>query len=133
VAGAAQVTIGERERIALRVAQAAWLGLIVWCVVWEAWLAPLRPGGSWLVLKILPLLFTLRGVLRGEPDALQWSLLIVLLYLAEATVRLFEPAPVRWMAGVELALVLGFFVAASVFLRPYKRAAKARRASEAGP
>lgn len=125
--------IGAREQIALRVAQAAWIGLIVWCLAWEAWLAPLRPGGSWLVLKLVPLLFTLRGVLRGEPDALQWSLLIVLLYLAEATVRLFEPAPVRWMAIVELALVLAFFVAAIVFLRPYKRASKARRARESAP
>ena len=119
--------------MALRVAQVAWIGLIVWCLAWEAWLAPLRPGGSWLVLKLVPLLFTLRGVLRGEPDALQWSLLIVLLYLAEATVRLFEPAPVRWMAFTELALVLAFFVAAIVFLRPYKRAARARRARESAP
>lgn len=126
------VQVGAREQIALRVAQAAWVGLIVWCLAWEAWLAPLRPGGSWLVLKFVPLLFTLRGVLRGEPDALQWSLLIVLLYLAEATVRLFEPAPVRWMAIIELALVLAFFVAAIVFLRPYKRAARARRARESG-
>lgn len=128
-----RVQVGAREQVALRVAQAAWIGLIVWCLAWEAWLAPLRPGGSWLVLKLVPLLLTLRGVLRGEPDALQWSLLIVLLYLAEATVRLFEPAPVRWMATVELALVLAFFVAAIVFLRPYKRAAKARRARESAP
>lgn len=127
------VQVGAREHLALRVAQAAWIGLIVWCLAWEAWLAPLRPGGSWLVLKLVPLLFTLRGVLRGEPDSLQWSLLIVLLYLAEATVRLFEPAPVRWMAVVELALVLAFFVAAIVFLRPYKRAAKARRTRESAP
>ena len=127
------VQVGAREQIALRVAQAAWVGLIVWCLAWEAWLAPLRPGGSWLVLKLVPLLFTLRGVLRGEPDSLQWSLLIVLLYLAEATVQLFEPAPVRWMAVVELALVLAFFVAAIVFLRPYKRAAKARRTRESAP
>ena len=127
------VQVGAREHLALRVAQAAWIGLIVWCLAWEAWLAPLRPGGSWLVLKLVPLLFTLRGVLRGEPDSLQWSLLIVLLYLAEATVRLFEPAPVRWMAIIELALVLAFFVAAIVFLRPYKRAAKARRTRESAP
>jgi uncharacterized membrane protein len=130
---AAEVQLGPRERHALRVAQAAWVGLILWCLAWEWLLAPLRPGGSWLVLKLLPLVFTLRGVLRGEPDALQWSLLIVLLYLAEATVRLFEPAPVRWMAAVELALVLVFFVAAIVFLRPFKRASQARRAREAGP
>ena len=38
-----------------------------------------------------------------------------------------------WLSGRTLEAATGFFVAAIVFLRPYKRAAKARRASEAGP
>ena len=35
------------------------LGLIVLSLCWELWLAPLRPGGSWLVLKALPLFLPL--------------------------------------------------------------------------
>jgi len=27
------------------------IGLIFLCLAWELWLAPIRPGGSWLVLK----------------------------------------------------------------------------------
>src|SRR5256885_15112591 len=30
------------------------MGLIVLSLAWELWLAPMRPGGSWLVLKALP-------------------------------------------------------------------------------
>ena len=40
------------------------LGLIVLGLAWELWLAPLRPGGSWLVLKVLPLCVPLAGLLR---------------------------------------------------------------------
>ncbi|MBM3355478.1 MAG: DUF2069 domain-containing protein, partial [Betaproteobacteria bacterium] len=49
-----------------RAASATLVGLLALCVAWELWLAPLRPGGSWLVLKALPLLAPLFGVLRGR-------------------------------------------------------------------
>src|SRR4051794_1984022 len=35
------------------VAVGSLLALIVLGLAWELWLAPLRPGGSWLVLKVL--------------------------------------------------------------------------------
>ncbi|HAF54285.1 MAG TPA: DUF2069 domain-containing protein, partial [Thauera sp.] len=49
-----------------RISSVALLSLIALCVVWEGWLAPLRPGGSWLMLKALPLLPAVFGVLRGR-------------------------------------------------------------------
>ena len=36
-----------------RLAVASLLALIVLCLAWELFLAPLRPGGSWLALKAL--------------------------------------------------------------------------------
>ena len=48
------------------VSSVALLALIALCVVWEGWLAPLRPGGSWMMLKALPLLPAVFGVLRGR-------------------------------------------------------------------
>ena len=38
--------------------------LIAVCVAWESFLAPLRSGGSWMVLKVLPLLAILPSVKR---------------------------------------------------------------------
>ena len=38
------------------------LGLIVLSLAWELWLAPLRPGGTWLALKALPLCLPLAGL-----------------------------------------------------------------------
>jgi uncharacterized membrane protein len=46
------------------VAVASLLGLIVLALAWELWLAPLRPGGSWLALKALPLCIPLAGLLK---------------------------------------------------------------------
>lgn len=112
-----------------RVAAAALLALIVLCVAWETFLAPIRPGGSWLLLKALPLAFPLRGVLRGDVYTFQWASMLVLLYLMEGAVRVMsDPAPLSMaLAGVEVALSLAFFIAAILYVRPAKRAARAQR------
>lgn len=114
-----------QQQTAWRVAVGTWVVLLVFLAAWELWIAPIRPGGSWLVLKVVPLVLPLPAMLRGNKDAMQWALLIVLLYLIEATVRILEPAPYGLLAAIELLLVLVFFVAAIVYLRPFKRAARA--------
>ena len=40
--------------------------LIGLCLAWELWLAPLRPGGSLVALKALPLLLPFWGILEGR-------------------------------------------------------------------
>jgi uncharacterized membrane protein len=118
-----------RQRTGRRVAVGTWIALAVLCVCWETWLAPIRPGGSWLALKALPLLLPLRGLWRGDAKSFQWALLLVLAYLLEGSVRVFDAPPAGALAWVELLLVALFFVAAIVYLRPFKRAAKARQAA----
>jgi len=114
------------QRIAWRVAAAGWLALIALAVLWEWLLAPLRPGGSWLLLKSVPLLLPLRGVLSGDVRVMQWALMLVLLYIAEGSVRAADAPPAGTLAMIEVALGLAFFAAAIVYLRPFKKATRAR-------
>jgi len=102
------------------------IGLIALCVAWELVLAPLRPGGSWMVLKVVPLLLPLRGVLKRDIYTLQWSSMLILLYLAEGTVRaMSDRTPVSATLGwVETALAGIYFFCAILYLRPHKVAAK---------
>lgn len=73
-------------RLRLATVSLSW-SLILLCVAWELWLAPLRPGGSLLVLKVLPLLLAVPLLARARLRAFQlWSMLI-LLYLCEGIVR----------------------------------------------
>jgi uncharacterized membrane protein len=118
--------LSPAQRAAWNIAAASWLALLALTVLWEWRLAPLRPGGSWLILKAVPLLLPLRGVLRGDVKVMQWALLLVLLYIAEGGVRAMDAPPAGMMAMIEIGLGLAFFAAAIVYLRPFKQAARAR-------
>lgn len=101
------------------------VALIVLAVAWEMWLAPLRPGGSWLVLKALPLLIPLRGIIKRDVYTLQWSSMLILLYFAEGIVRATTEAGLSAILGwAEVVLTIVFFVSALCYLRPYKKASK---------
>ena len=53
------------------------LTLIVLCVAWEMWLAPLRPGGSWMVLKAALLLLPLFGILHERRYTAPGGVLVI--------------------------------------------------------
>ena len=103
----------------LRLAASASLAaLIVLCLAWELWLAPLRPGGSTLALKALPLVLPLMGIIEGKRRTYQWSSMLVLAYLAEGAVRAWsERGMSRALAFAEIALSLIFFCAVVAFAR----------------
>jgi uncharacterized membrane protein len=103
---------------------------IVLSVAWEWWLAPLRPGGTALVLKAVPLLLALPGVLRHKLYTLQWASMLILLYFAEGIVRGMSDRGLSAQLGwLETLLAVIFFVCALAYVAPFKRAARhAKRA-----
>lgn len=70
-----------------RLAAGSLVALLILCLAWELWLAPLRPGGSMLALKALPLLLPLRGILHGKRYTHQWTSMLALAYVTEGLVR----------------------------------------------
>jgi len=113
------MTPGTRSpRAASLAASACLIALILLGLAWELRLAPLRPGGSWLVLKVLPLLLPLFGILRGKRYTYRWSALLIWLYVAEGATRAWSDSGTSaQLAVVELVLALGFFAAAVAYLR----------------
>jgi len=100
------------------VACASLIALIFLTLAWELWLAPLRPGGSWLALKALPLLAPLFGVLHGRIYTFQWALLLLPAYFAEGIVRTYsESGASGRLALSEVGLALAFFVAGLAYVR----------------
>jgi uncharacterized membrane protein len=114
-----------RNRAAAFGATTALVALIALSVAWEWWLAPLRPGGSALVLKAVPLLLALPGVWRRRLYTLQWASMLILLYFAEGIVRGWSDRGLSAGLGwLEAALSVVFFVFTLAYVAPFKRAAK---------
>ena len=94
------------------------IGLIVLCLAWELWLAPLRAGGSLLALKALPLCLPLAGLLKRRLYTYRWVSLLVWLYFTEGVVRAYsDPMPSQLWAGVEVLLCLTLFAACALHVR----------------
>jgi uncharacterized membrane protein len=98
------------------IAGASLVALIALCLAWELWLAPLRPGGSLVALKALPLALPLAGVMGGRRYTYQWSSLLILAYFAEGATRAWADYGLsRTLAFGELALSMLFFAAAVTY------------------
>jgi uncharacterized membrane protein len=101
------------------------LTLCILCLWWE-WLgAPLRVGGTLLMLKALPLACCLLGLWRGRLYVLQIVSMLILLYMAEGVVRgVGDMGNSGLYAWAEFALSWACFFGCILHVRPYKQAVK---------
>ncbi len=90
-------------------AMACLYSLLLLCLAWELWLAPLRPGGSWLAMKVLPLLWIAPGITRGRMYSYRASTMLILAYFTEGVVRAWSDG------GLSARLALGEIVLSVVF------------------
>ena len=94
------------------------LGLIFLGLGWELLWAPLRPGGSWLALKALPLCIPLAGLLKNRMYTYRWVSLMVWLYFTEGAVRAYsDRPPSNYLAMLEVLLCLALFTACALHVR----------------
>jgi uncharacterized membrane protein len=109
---------GAIVRMSRWLAAGSLLALIALGLAWELWLAPLRPGGSWLVLKVLPLCIPLAGLLRNRMYTYRWVSLMVWLYFIEGVVRAYSDRGLgARLALIEIALCLTLFAACVLHVR----------------
>lgn len=100
------------------VASVSLAAMIALCLAWELWLAPIRPGGSYLALKAVPLGIPLFGILAGHRYTYQWSSMFVLLYFMEGVMRAWgDKGLSQALAGIEIVLSLVFFASVVAYAR----------------
>ncbi|HSI52644.1 MAG TPA: DUF2069 domain-containing protein [Ramlibacter sp.] len=94
------------------------LGLIMLGLAWELWLAPLRPGGTWLALKVLPLCIPLAGMLKNRMYTYRWVSLMIWLYFTEGVVRAWSDNGLSArLALAEVLFCLILFAACALHVR----------------
>lgn len=106
----------DRLRLACTALAAA---LAIVCVAWELWLAPLRPGGSMLALKALPIGIAVPAFRRGRVRTYQWWSMLILLYAGEGLVRgVSDPTSAgRLLGWIETGLAAAIYGAILLYVR----------------
>ena len=128
-------TIESPQRASATVTATRWLavgsllGLIALGLAWELWLAPLRPGGTWLALKVLPLCLPLAGILRNRMYTYRWVSLLGMDAISPRAwcARYSDRGLSAQLALAEIALCLALFAACALHVR--HRHSKARHES----
>ncbi|MES2012179.1 MAG: DUF2069 domain-containing protein [Pseudomonadota bacterium] len=99
-------------------ASASLISLILLALAWETVLAPFKPGGSLLMLKAVPLLLPLFGILNGKRYTYKWASMFILLYFTEGVVRAWSDVGLSArLAWVEIMLTILFFSCAIFYAR----------------
>jgi uncharacterized membrane protein len=94
------------------------VGLIVLGLAWELWLSPIKPGGSLLALKVLPLCLPLAGILKNRMYTYRWISLLVWVYFTEGATRAWSDRPPgNYLAMIEVFLCLLLFAACALHVR----------------
>jgi uncharacterized membrane protein len=110
---------------------ASLIALIFLCLAWEGWLAPLRPGGSWLILKGAILLLPLFGILRGKRYTYKWLSLLIQFYLLEGLTRATSEGGLsQWLAVGETVLATVIFTGCILYIRTTRTAPEKKAAEQ---
>ena len=105
--------------------------LIALCLAWEGWLAPLRPGGSWMILKGAVLLLPLFGILRGKRYTYKWLSLFIQFYLLEGLLRATSDNGLSQRLAVgETLLATVLFTTAVLYIRATRSTAPKEKAAQ---
>lgn len=94
------------------------LALIALGLAWELWLAPLRPGGSFMALKVLPLCWPVAGLLKHRLHTYRALSLFIWLYFTEGVVRgTSDTQPSAALAWGQTGLCVLLFVLCVLYIR----------------
>lgn len=115
------------EKISHVLALGGYLGLLVLVPVWEGWWTPSHyaPPVFWLVLKTIPLLFALRGMLEGKLYTYAWASMLCLFYFAEGVMVAYADPYQRLPGSLEILLSTAMFTGCNLYVRAKNRRLKA--------
>lgn len=99
------------------------IALIILSLAWESILAPLKPEGSKLILKAVPLLLPLFGILNGRRYTYQWASMFILIYFSEGAVRAWADQGLSAKLALAEVLLTTIFFYCTIFYAKLTRQA----------
>ena len=93
------------------------LSYLALVAVLSTWYGLVEPAPLLLILLLLPLLFPLKGLLKGSPYTHAWSSFLILLYFIHGVIEAYANPPVRMLALLEVLFSVTFYTGAVLYAR----------------
>ncbi len=102
-----------------KIALTSYFSLLVFMPLWLIVISPSKGLSPLLTLAMftLPLLFPLRGLIKGNPYTFAWSNFIVMIYFLHSTTTLWVSPEDRLWAAIELFLACTMFLSCSYYAK----------------
>ncbi|TKB44367.1 DUF2069 domain-containing protein [Thalassotalea mangrovi] len=100
-----------------RIALAGYFGLLIFMPVWLIYLSPSEGLSPVLAVAmfVIPLLFPLPGLIKGNPYTFAWANFIVMIYFLHSLTTLWVSPEERWLAVIELIFACMMFFAGTYY------------------
>ncbi len=97
----------------------SYFSLLIYMPIWLLVINPSQGLSPWLsfVMFTLPLLFPLRGLVKGDPYTYAWANFIVMLYFLHALTTLWVSSEDLIWASLELFFATTMFLAGTYFAK----------------
>jgi len=109
------------------IATVGYCSLLLLIPLWNLWLSPPALGLSpWFITAIwfIPLLFPLRGIIKGNPYTFAWCGFLALLYMMHAVVIIYsaylESISIEILLGVLELLFASLFLMGCIYFAKYR-------------
>ena len=94
-----------------------YFGLLIWTIIWHFIVSKEQYSNLFLFLFwVLPLLFPLRGLLKGTPYTYAWANFVVMIYFLHGLTAIYTE-DVWWYAAIELLFATFMFIGCCYYAR----------------
>lgn len=111
--------MSERTLLFRRLALVGYFGLLFWTALWQLTLSPTGVYQTFTIpiIWIIPLLFPLLGIIRGNPYTHAWANFVVMFYLLHGLTAIYTEQNERIYALIEVLLASTMFIGCSFYAR----------------
>lgn len=111
--------MSDNTKMFRKMALLGYFGLLFWVILWHFFLVPEQTYSTLFLFLfwVLPLLFPMRGMIKGTPYTHAWANFIVMIYFLHGLTAIYTEEGERLYAAIELVFALLMFIGCSYYAR----------------
>lgn len=112
------IEMADKTRFLRKLALVGYFGLLIWVVLWHFALANNEQYSRFFLVLfwVLPLLFPMRGIIKGKPYTHAWANFVVMIYFLHGLTAIYTEEK-WWYAAIELLFATMMFIGCSYYAR----------------